>query len=235
MKITQAVPAMFAALAALTMKTIMTSHWRPLAGLSGLFTPNRKPAKSEMSVELGMIPILRDRMASLLRVLSAGALLGCASSAVANPISVSGLTLRRDYIGPNDLVFLPMGDVIELSASVTPNGNPGPTGGTTVTAQTTDLSTGLLTPPIVIPFAPSTVFPNFFVTNIPYQSNLTDPWTVTFTNDVNTANTTTLMTPSIVGVAPAPTPINVTESGSSLNPTFTWSYPTSVDSVAVLI
>ena len=55
MKITQAVPAMFAALAALTMKTIMTSHSRPLAGLSGLFTPTRKPAKSEMSVELGMI------------------------------------------------------------------------------------------------------------------------------------------------------------------------------------
>jgi len=33
---------MFAALAALTMKTIMTSHSRPLAALSGLFTPNRK-------------------------------------------------------------------------------------------------------------------------------------------------------------------------------------------------
>jgi len=52
---------MFAALAALTMKTIMTSHWRPLAGLSGLFTPNRKPAKSEMSVELRMIPMLLTR------------------------------------------------------------------------------------------------------------------------------------------------------------------------------
>jgi YVTN family beta-propeller protein len=200
------------------------------AALSGLFNPNRKPAKSEMSVELGMIPVLLDRMASLLRVLSAGALLGCAT-AVANPISVSGLNLLRDYIGPNDLVFLPMGDDIELSASVTPNGS----AGTTVTAQTTDLSTGLLTSPIVIPFGPSTVLPNFFITDIPYQSNLTGPWTVTFTNDVNTANTTTLITPSIVGVAPAPTPINVTESGSSLNPTFTWSYPTSVDSVTVLI
>jgi YVTN family beta-propeller protein len=44
------------------------------AALSGLFTPNRKSAKSEMSVELRMIPMLLDRMASLLRVLSAGAL-----------------------------------------------------------------------------------------------------------------------------------------------------------------
>jgi YVTN family beta-propeller protein len=87
----------------------------------------------------------------------------------------------------------------------------------------------------VIPFAPSTILPNFFITNIPYQSNLTGPWTVTFTNDVNTANTTTLITPSIVGVAPAPTPINTTISGSGLNPTYTWSYPTSVDSVTVLI
>src|SRR5271157_2250510 len=105
MKITQAVPAMFAALAALTMKTIMTSHSRPLAGLSGLFTPNRKPAKSEMSVELGMTPMLLDRMTSLLRVLSAGALLGCASLAVAEPITISDLSLRRNDTGPNNIMI----------------------------------------------------------------------------------------------------------------------------------
>ena len=93
--------AMFAALTALTMKTIITSNSRPLrralwtlflgiaalwamlrnaqaqllyvgqlirsamesraATLSGLFTLNRKPAKSVMSVELGMIPMLYER------------------------------------------------------------------------------------------------------------------------------------------------------------------------------
>ena len=46
---------------------------------------------------------------------------------------------------------------------------------------------------------------------------------------------TTVSTPSLVGVAPALAPINVTESGSGLNPTFTWSYPTNVDGVTVEI
>jgi hypothetical protein len=74
------------------------------AALSGLFTPNRKPAKPEMSVELRMIPTLLDRMASLLRVLSAGALLGCASSAVAQ-ITVTGVSLRLAERSTNDLGY----------------------------------------------------------------------------------------------------------------------------------
>src|SRR5271165_3861250 len=226
MKITQAVSAMFAALAALTMKTIMTSHSRPLAGLSGLLTPNRKPAKSEMSVELGMIPTLLDRMASLLRVLSAGALLGCASSAVANPISVTDLALRIDDTGPNDIGINSgePSDRILISATVTPNGF----AGTTATAQPINLSI----PPILLPFFPTTVSPNEFITSIPYDSNLTGQWTLTFTND---GDTTTATTPSLMGVTPAPFANSGTESGSGLNPTFTWSYPTSVNGVAVQI
>ena len=149
--------------------------------------------------------------------------------ALANPISVSDLSLLRDEEGSNDIP-IPAGDRIEFSADAAPNGN----AGTTVTAQTTNLSTGLLTS-IVIPFVPSTALPNEFVTKIPYDSNLTGPWTVTFTNDVITANTTTLITNSIEGVAPAPFANSVSESGSSVNPTFTWSYPTSVDGVTVLI
>ena len=89
---------------------------RPV-GLSGLFTPNRKPAKWEMSVELGMIPRLLDRMASLLRVLSAGALLGCASSAVAQ-ITVTELSLRRAEVGTND-IGITSGDLIYLQADAT--------------------------------------------------------------------------------------------------------------------
>jgi hypothetical protein len=196
------------------------------AALSGLFTPKRKAAKSEMSVELGMIPMLLDRMASLLRVLSAGALLGCASSiivypAFANPItSVSELSLRRAELGPND-IYLAQGDLIILSALVTPNG----LNGTKATAQTTNLSTGLLTQPMVIPFAPNTVDPNQFNRGFTYDPNLTGPWTVTFTNYVNTVNTTIVTTPfSLVGVAPVPFANNVTISGSNLNPTFAWSY-----------
>src|SRR5271165_2375455 len=233
MKITQAVPAMFAALAALTMKTIMTSHSRPLAGLSGLFTPNRKPAKSEMSVELGMISRLLDRMASLLRVLSAGALLGCASAAVANPITVPrGVSLRRldTYVGSSDTE-----QIIISDDSVIPNGTT--TGGTTATAQETALPSPSPTP---LPFDPSTVLPNQFVLLIPYDSELTNPLTLTFTNDVGVPqgalpDTYIVTTPSLVDVAPALAPINATISGTGLNPTFTWFYPTSVDGVTVEI
>src|SRR5271165_5576803 len=143
MKITQAVPAMFAALwAMLRNARALLLYVGQLTRSAGLFTPNRKPAKSEMSVELRMIPMLLDRMASLLRVLSAGALIGCASSAVANPISISEVSLRLSDHGPNDLGFI--GEGIQLSAnSVTPNGIEGPTQ-TTATAETTYLPTGAL-------------------------------------------------------------------------------------------
>ena len=43
------------------------------------------------------------------------------------------------------------------------------------------------------------------------------------------------MTPSIEGVGPAPFASNVIESGSGFSPTFTLSYPTTVDGVTVLI
>ena len=66
MKITQGVPAMFAALAALTMKTIMTSHSRPLAGLSGLFTPNRKILTG---LKLKLLPSAERRATMLLAIL----------------------------------------------------------------------------------------------------------------------------------------------------------------------
>jgi len=66
MKITQAVPAVFATLAALTMKTIMTSHSRPLAGLSGLFTPNRKILTG---LKLKLLPSAERRATMLLAIL----------------------------------------------------------------------------------------------------------------------------------------------------------------------
>jgi len=215
------------------------------AALSRLFTPNRKLAKSKMSVELGIIPMLLDRMGSLLGVLCAGLLLCCASSAVADPITtVSDLALRRNEDGVN-FAHNDVRDQILLTIdSVIPNGYQG----TSIIAQTTNRSTGFqeYTPPayplggIPIPFIPSTVLPNNFSLTIPYNSDLINPWTVTITNDVTTANTTTVFTPSLVDVngvpyAAAPFANNVTVSGSSLNPTVSWSYPSNVDGVLVLI
>ncbi len=61
--------------------------------------------------------------------------------------------------------------------------------------------------------------------------NLTKAWTVTFTNGSNSLVDTS---PSLTGVTPAPFAYNVTMSGSSLDPMFTWSYPSSINGVYVL-
>jgi hypothetical protein len=174
------------------------------------------------------------RLVALLDWASICAVLVIASPAVADPITVSGLSLRLNDATTNDLGFGAGPHIILSADSVIPNGIANPP--TTATAQTIDRSTDQLTTPRVVPFDPNTLGPNQFQLNIPFHLgsslNLTNPWTVTFANG---ANTLTLTTPSLVGVSPAPFALNVTESGSSLNPTFSWSYPASVNGVNVLI
>jgi hypothetical protein len=180
-----------------------------------------------------MIPTLADHTRWLLRVLSTAALWIIPTGLPAQTptqITISDLSLRRDGVGPNDLNFA-TGDQIELSATVTPNAFQG----TTATAQTTNLSTGLLYGPTVFPFVPFTANPNYYNLSIPWEQDLTGPWTVTFSNNTTTPPTATATTNSIENVAPAPPPINVTISGSSLNPTFSWSYPSSVDGMQINI
>jgi hypothetical protein len=120
---------------------------------------------------------------------------------------------------------------MEISADVTPNGLEG----TTAIAQTTNLSSGKLTRRMVVTFLPVASDPNLFLLNLPYDKDLTGPWTVTFTNNASTANTMTVTTPSIEGVKPAPTPISVTKTGTRLNPTFSRSYPAVVGGVQLLV
>lgn len=136
----------------------------------------------------------------------------------------SGLSLRLNNQGTNDLGFTPGLRIILGADSVTPNGYEG----TTVTAQPTNLSIA----PQVIPFEPLTIDPNQFTQSFPDDSNLTVPWTVNFSNP---GGFVSLTTPSLVGVAPAPFATNVTVSGSGLNPTFSWTYPAGIDGVDVLI
>ena len=174
------------------------------------------------------------RRVALLGWASVCAVLVITSPAVADPIAVSGLSLRLNDSTTNDLGFGSGLGIILGVDSVTPNGIDNPP--TTATAQTVDPSTGQLTTPRVVPFDPLTTSPNQFELGIPFHlgssANLTNPWTVTFTNG---ANTLVVTTPSLVGVTPAPFAKNVTESGSSLDPTFAWSYPSSVNGVDVLI
>jgi hypothetical protein len=194
------------------------------AALSGLFTPNRKPSKSEMSVELGMIPMLVDRPRWLLRVLLVAALwIMPAGARAQSSISVSEVSLRLSEATPNDLGASTSELIIVAADSVIPNGTMTATGGTTATAQTTDQSTGVSYGPYTFPFTPNSVSPNMFSLTKGYESYFTYPWTLTFTN---------------ASTLPTPFSSNVTESGTGLNPTFTWTYPisaeTPVDAVEVL-
>jgi hypothetical protein len=153
-----------------------------------------------------------------------------ASPAIALPISITGPYQFLDNVGANDLGFQ-TGQLIGIGASsVVPNGN----AGTTATGQILDQSTGLPTgPAIPINNASSTASPNEFRSNITYNSNLTGPWQLKFTNGPDIAFA---LTPGIpTGQQFAPFANNVSVSGSGLNPTFAWSYPASVDGVTVLI
>lgn len=147
--------------------------------------------------------------------------------AIASPISVNSAYMFLDNVGSNDLGFT-QGDLISIGAVATPNG----TSGTTVTAQTTYISTGSATVPINIKSASTTASPNEFRVNIGFLSDLAGPWTLTFTNGLNTA---LALTPSAVSSPSAPGAYGVTVSGSGLNPTFSWNYPSSIDGVTVLI
>jgi hypothetical protein len=151
----------------------------------------------------------------LATVLGSGSLISQASAA---PITLGTPFLILSDRGPNDIgispgVFISVGDV-----TVIPNGS----GGTTGSAQTTNLSTGA-TFTESLPFIGSTAAPDQFELSIPENPNLFGPWTLNFTNGTDTASGTTGSI-SGPGVVP-PFASNVTVSGSSANPTFTWTYP----------
>ncbi len=113
-----------------------------------------------------------------------------------------------------------------------PNGSG--TGGfpaTTGSATTTNLATGNEVPR-TIPFLPAPVTPNFFQGSFAISSNptgnnnpnnLTGPWTITFQNRATTP-TSVSNTLSLLG-GEIPFVNSVTLSGTSANPTFSWSAP----------
>jgi hypothetical protein len=176
------------------------------------------------------IKVTSSFLSKLARVCAASAVAVASSlwSAVAAPISVTGPYLLLDDKGANSLGFA-TGLHIGIGVDAVPNG----AAGTAVYGTTINLATGTTTAPIAVSFAGGTANPNEFRSNIPYDPNLAGPWTLTFTNG---PDTTIAATPSLVGVNPAPFAKDVTISGSSLDPTFSWSYPTgSVNGVTLLI
>jgi hypothetical protein len=150
------------------------------------------------------------------------------SPACAAPITLGAPFLIVDDRAANDAGFTP-GEFLSFGDNtVIPNG----AAGTTAAAQTTNLSTGA-TVTARLAFVGSTAIPDQFSGAVAYNSNLTGPWTLNFSNGSNTASS---ITPSVEGATPPPFASNVTISGSSANPTFAWSYPNlSVDGVVINI
>jgi hypothetical protein len=168
----------------------------------------------------------------LATALASGSLISPAS---ATPITLGAPFLILDDSASND-IGRGTGEFIEVGDNtVLPNGS----GGTTGSAQTTNLSTGA-TFTVPLPFVGSTAIPNQFGRGIAYNPNLLGPWTLNFSNGSSASpsgvNTASVTTGSLAGVTIPPFASNVTVSGSSSNPTFTWTYPTgSVNGVIVNI
>jgi hypothetical protein len=138
---------------------------------------------------------------------------------IAAPITITTPFLRLNNQGVNSLGFTP-GQFISFGAnSVVPNGD----GGTTGTATTTNTVTSALVSHSIT-FLPSPLSPNFFHRNIAFSSQLLGPWTLTFTNGSDSASAA-LGFPS--GAALVPFVNSITLSGTSENPTFTWTPPPS--------
>lgn len=156
------------------------------------------------------------------------------SLANADSLIVTDPTLEYYNVGPNNLDFL-TGELIRAGASmVTPNGGEGTTG----VATTTNAATGQI---VSVPevYEPSESDPNFFdgllvtcgascsptANNNP--ANLTNPWTITFSNPSTSPLTTVSNTLSLSGEE-LPFVSSITLSGTTAAPTFSWTPPAGV-------
>jgi len=165
------------------------------------------------------------------------ALVSLIGPAVAAPITVGPPWLELTLANENDIGFATDERISYGDTQVSPNGS----GGTTGSAQTTNLVTGAIRT-FPLPWTGSTSVNNSFGDTISYNAhpNLIGPWTLTFTNAVGAAgapNTVSVTTGSLVGVTVPHFAQNVTVSGSSANPTFSWTYQngSGVDGVQVNI
>ena len=150
-----------------------------------------------------------------------------ASPAAATPVTVNQAFLQLRNIGINSLGFT-SGPLINFGAnSVSPNGGNGTTGlaSTCNTALSplnncTNAANGLFTRSIT--FNPSPLNPNFFIRGTAFNSNLLGPWTLAFSNGVDT--TTRVLSLPTGAVEPAFVN-SITLSGTSTNPIFSWTPP----------
>ena len=154
----------------------------------------------------------------------AGVLFGSSliSQANANPLTVTNPYLQLLNVSGNSVGATPGWRIRFGANDVVPNGAAGTTG----LATTTYTGQACLGCPVEvpIPFSSDPVSPNFFGRTIPFDSGLLDPWTLTFTNGGDTSQTTLGFNGA---TAPPAFVTSITLSGSSANPTFTWTPPPS--------
>jgi hypothetical protein len=152
------------------------------------------------------------------------------TNAFASPITITDPYLQWFNLGPNNLSF-GSGQFVRYGAtSVVPNG---PSGGTTGTATTTNAATNTVVNLNNMIGTTSPAVPNFFegrlavctsscgpnaITN---PANMTNPFTMTFQNEANTAQ----VTRSLVGAGEIPFVQSVTLSGTPQAPVFSWTPP----------
>lgn len=160
-------------------------------------------------------PPNRLARASFAMALAAAVLAG--PQAFAAPVTITTPFINFENDGVNSLGFN-VGQFLRFGAnSVTPNGLAGTTG----LATTTDLQTGS-TVSRTINFNPGPIIPNLFQRFIPVNPTQLGPWTLKFTNGVDSAQAVVQMLPA---AQMAPFVNSVTLSGTSANPAFSWTPP----------
>ena len=142
-------------------------------------------------------------------------------AAQAAPVTISSAFMNLENRAVNSLGF-GAGQFLRIGAnSVLPNGD----GGTTGVGSTTNLSTGA-TVSRTIAFNPGPVIPNFFARYMADDPALYGPWRLTFTNSSGGSTNRTSTTVTLpANATQAPFVNSITLSGTSLNPTFTWTPP----------
>ncbi len=154
----------------------------------------------------------------------AAAVLG-ASQALAAPVTITTPFINFENRAINSLGFT-AGQTLRIGANgVSPNGLGGTIGVASLGGTTFQTS---------INFEPSPVVPNFFVRHLAVTPQLLasgavgNPWTLVFSNNVNTVNSAQAVVQMLPGAAIAPFVNTITLSGTSANPTFSWTPPPGV-------
>lgn len=168
--------------------------------------------------------ILLSHGYNLRRLCAALSLASAALPGHGTPITITQPFINFENSGSNSLGF-GTGIFFRLGAnSVTPNGNNGTTGVATLAGSSMTRS---------IAFQPSPTSLNFFqgyygvsAVGAASGSPIFNPWTMTFTNGTDTATAIVQLT---ADAKVAPFVNNITLSGTSRNPTFTWTPPVGVE------